>query len=300
MAASTIISDIQKEIKYDRQTKDYNCLISIDGGPFESIGFASNYSEAERKCNAYAYDYLTDNHAPEAAAELVLAGEPALTYVTVERHWGDEDDNPDAPPEGAEVWTDYHSGCIRIGVNDAPSTDPIDLIIHGRELSGVPITLATLTQIHTDLGHMLADSRVRAALPAEGPTPPKQPPVRMIRIKDFKASCSFPLMLDLSIGVAVERMCKRGKLDLTRSQMFDMLIAVGQVIEDMFDLSVGLGILGTTPDKLADAAYQRGFQEALDAIKGFMELREKSPEKALVSKQQIRAEAGAPPLKQAA
>jgi hypothetical protein len=107
----------------------------------------------------------------------------------------------------------------------------------------------------------------------------------MVRVKDFKANCSFPLALGLNVGVAIERGAQR--LGLTRDQMYGAVIIANQVIEDMFDLTVGMGILGNDPEKLADAAYQQGFHEALDTLRGFLELREKAPEKAaaLVGKQ---------------
>jgi hypothetical protein len=68
---TTIIADIQKEITYDRLTKDYSMYIIIDGKR-EYIGSAPNYSQAETMTNAYAYDYLTDSHTIETAAELVM------------------------------------------------------------------------------------------------------------------------------------------------------------------------------------------------------------------------------------
>jgi hypothetical protein len=62
--------------------------------------------------------------------------------------------------------------------------------------------------------------------------------------------------------------------------MFQVWTLAASAIEDMFDLTVGMGILGSNPDKLADAAYDQGFQEALGTIKGFLELREQAPEEA--------------------
>jgi hypothetical protein len=68
---TTIIADIQKDIVYSRETRDYDMYIIIDGKR-EYIGSAPNYSQAEIVTNAYAYDYLTDSHTIETAAELVM------------------------------------------------------------------------------------------------------------------------------------------------------------------------------------------------------------------------------------
>jgi hypothetical protein len=68
---STIIADIQKEITYDRQTKDYSMFIIIDGQR-EYIGSAANHSDAEITTNQYAYDYLMDSQTIETAAELLM------------------------------------------------------------------------------------------------------------------------------------------------------------------------------------------------------------------------------------
>lgn len=67
-----IIADIQKDIRWDRATKDYACYIIIDGGEPQYIGSARNNSEAERITNQYAYDYLMDSHTIETATELLM------------------------------------------------------------------------------------------------------------------------------------------------------------------------------------------------------------------------------------
>lgn len=68
---STIIADIEKEITYDRLTKDYSMHIIIDGKR-EYIGSASTYGQAEIVTNQYAYDYLMDSHTIETATELLM------------------------------------------------------------------------------------------------------------------------------------------------------------------------------------------------------------------------------------
>lgn len=72
MTATTIISGITKEVKYDRETRDYACFVSIDGGAAECIGYAKSYHDGENLCDRYAYDYLSDNNTDETAAELVI------------------------------------------------------------------------------------------------------------------------------------------------------------------------------------------------------------------------------------
>lgn len=69
---TNVIANIQKEINYSRQTRDYDMHIIIDGKR-EYIGSAPNYSQAERTCNQYVYDYLMDSNTIEAAAELLMA-----------------------------------------------------------------------------------------------------------------------------------------------------------------------------------------------------------------------------------
>lgn len=72
MATTNIISGIEKTVKYNRLNKDFDCYVIIDGGEPLHIGYAQTAHEGEEKCNAYAFDYLSDNNTPEAAAELLL------------------------------------------------------------------------------------------------------------------------------------------------------------------------------------------------------------------------------------
>lgn len=118
----------------------------------------------------------------------------------------------------------------------------------------IPITLASLAQVYTDLGHLLADPCVRDVLPDGTPEATERPATTMVRVKPQTWNCSFPLALSLQAGVAIER--NRAKLGLTRDQMYACIILFGGVIEDMFDLSAGLAV-GDAP---LDAAYQQGFQ----------------------------------------
>ena len=66
-----IIADIQKEIVYSRQTRDYDLFIVIDGKR-EYIGSAKTYGAGEVITNTYVFDYLTDSHTIETAAELLM------------------------------------------------------------------------------------------------------------------------------------------------------------------------------------------------------------------------------------
>lgn len=52
----------QKEIKYDRETRDY--AMYLDG---ELIGFARTYQEAETTLDALVYELLNHNPDPIAA-----------------------------------------------------------------------------------------------------------------------------------------------------------------------------------------------------------------------------------------
>jgi len=54
--------EISKRIAYNRETRDYDCLVAIDGGAEQYIGSASTYSQAEVKRMAY----LDDTRAPTA------------------------------------------------------------------------------------------------------------------------------------------------------------------------------------------------------------------------------------------
>jgi hypothetical protein len=75
MAATLILPEVTKRIDYNRDTRDYDCLVAIDGGAEQYIGSASTYGRAETKCNTFVFDYYEDNNTPEKAAEFAM--EPA-------------------------------------------------------------------------------------------------------------------------------------------------------------------------------------------------------------------------------
>ena len=158
--AIAILPEVNKRIAWNRETKDYDCYISIDGDQEHYIGSAPNHSAAEKTCNDFAFNYYEDNHTPEKAAELVMAGEPNPC-------------NPDAPPEGASVWSDYEAGSVVIGIGESDYVN--DIHIFGMRMEAERATLAALTQVHTDLGHLLADSRVQAALDPSAEQPTEMP-----------------------------------------------------------------------------------------------------------------------------
>jgi hypothetical protein len=70
-AMTTIIADIQKEIIFDRATRDFSMYISIDGKR-EYIGSASTYGEGEMMTNEYVFNFLMDSNTIETAAELLM------------------------------------------------------------------------------------------------------------------------------------------------------------------------------------------------------------------------------------
>lgn len=76
---TTIIADIQKEITYCRETRDYDMHIIIDGTR-EYIGSARNHSEAETITNQYAFDYLMDSQTIETATELLMEIAPPANW----------------------------------------------------------------------------------------------------------------------------------------------------------------------------------------------------------------------------
>jgi hypothetical protein len=116
--------ELTKRIAYSKDNCDYSCYIVFDGGDEQYIGGAATYCEAEKKCQDFAFDYYSDAYTPEKAAQVALNGIPiaeplaAASLVTVEQHWTDEDQHPNAPPAGSYAWTDYASGCVLFGVNE--------------------------------------------------------------------------------------------------------------------------------------------------------------------------------------
>ena len=67
------MNDITKRIRYNRDTRDYDCYVAIDGAEEQYIGSAATYHAGEVKCHEHVMDYFEISHTPETAAALVLA-----------------------------------------------------------------------------------------------------------------------------------------------------------------------------------------------------------------------------------
>lgn len=64
---------ITKRISYNRDTRDYDCYVAIDGDAEQYIGSAATYHAGEVKCHQHVMDYYDIHHTPEQIARLVLA-----------------------------------------------------------------------------------------------------------------------------------------------------------------------------------------------------------------------------------
>jgi hypothetical protein len=70
--ASTILPEITKRIAYNRDNRDYDCYVAIDGGEERYIGSAGTYGQAEKTCNTFVFDYYEDSNTPEKAVAVLL------------------------------------------------------------------------------------------------------------------------------------------------------------------------------------------------------------------------------------
>lgn len=264
---STTIPTTGRHVAHNTETGRYDVYVN---------GRRLGDRSSEDKAQTALYDLeqagrlYTATQLDDEPIETEQAGADDGAHVTIERRWSDQDDNPDGPQEGAEAWTDYQSGCVLMGVYDDGRA--ADLNICGVELSRLPVTLASLSTIYNDLGRMLSDPRALAALKPGDEESPTLPPTTMVRVKDFTATCSFPLALSLNLGCAIDAERSRGELRISRDQMYQLFTLAAQVVEDMFDLTPGLGVLRPEQsDKLVDAAYQQGFDAGRDtAVKGLI------------------------------
>ena len=68
-----MIADIQKEISFDRLTRDFACTVIVDGARVY-LGNTPSRMDADSRANAYVYEYLTDTHTHESAAALLMGG----------------------------------------------------------------------------------------------------------------------------------------------------------------------------------------------------------------------------------
>lgn len=60
-ARTTATPVITYRLPYDATTRDHNCLVTIEGEPEQSIGYAPTFHEAEKKCRQYIDDLLASD-----------------------------------------------------------------------------------------------------------------------------------------------------------------------------------------------------------------------------------------------
>lgn len=161
--ATTIIPEVTKEIKYNRETKDYDCYITIDDQR-EYIGSAASYGDGETRCRDYAFSYYEDRNTPEKAVAVALADEAPAVRV---KHIQSEDD----------CWTNFEAGDgltkVLVSPREWQNAIGVFLIIGGHSINDYldeVITLADLRQLRDNLTALLADERLAAAA-GEPPTP---------------------------------------------------------------------------------------------------------------------------------
>lgn len=61
MSTLTAAPTITYRLPYDAETRDHNCLVTIEGEPEQSIGYAPTFHEAEKKCRQYIDDLLASD-----------------------------------------------------------------------------------------------------------------------------------------------------------------------------------------------------------------------------------------------
>jgi hypothetical protein len=64
--------EIEKQVVYRREDRDFDAYVVIDGAR-QYIGSRLTRIEAERLCDDYVFDYYADSYTPEKAAAVVLA-----------------------------------------------------------------------------------------------------------------------------------------------------------------------------------------------------------------------------------
>lgn len=227
------------------ETREWDAFVIHPDGTEIYLGRRVGSWDAEQLCDEYVDAQLQQQ-------PLVVAETGELESRVIAERVQIDDDEP-------LTWTDYRSGCVLLGVEDNTSAS-FDLIIHGCEICGVPITLAILAGIYTDLGSLLADARVRAALPGgDAPVPPPYATGR-VRTRKLATDAAFPLVLSVSISAAFSR--NQDRLGITRDKVYELMMMSTQVIDDLFDLRAG----PLRPDSadLIDLAYARGWKEALE------------------------------------
>lgn len=61
----------QTRILYNRESRDYDLFVSVDGDAEQYIGSATNHSEGQSRIDNYVFNYYVDNHTPEAAVQVL-------------------------------------------------------------------------------------------------------------------------------------------------------------------------------------------------------------------------------------
>lgn len=108
-------------IAYNRETRDYDLFVAIDGGAEQYIGSAANHHDGQRRIDAYVFDFYADRHTPEKAAQVAPEAEPPAAYAR--------------PDEPADVT--YARPCLSASspdgaVDNTPRTAP-DAPLAGRQ-----------------------------------------------------------------------------------------------------------------------------------------------------------------------
>lgn len=70
---TTDATEISREIKYSRATRDYDCYVN---GQY--VGSARNYSEGEALCDQVAFDLIADVLAPRVCGN--CGGQHSIQY----------------------------------------------------------------------------------------------------------------------------------------------------------------------------------------------------------------------------
>jgi hypothetical protein len=107
--APTIITRIGE---YDPATRQYPAYVAIDGEPEQLVGYAWSAGAADRLCDEFVFNYYTDNHTPEVAAQIALA----LASAEPETH---------CPDCGDPLYLPNGSDCCSCGTS-AMAVTPIE------------------------------------------------------------------------------------------------------------------------------------------------------------------------------
>ncbi len=159
---STTAQPTEREIKYDRQTKDYSLYLS---GRY--VGSAATYSEGERILNELVYQQLQHDAVTTADDQAAAAADaaPELLYATLDsqalpvvRCAPELIEDVCSPRDGEQVGWCYVAGAVEAVIPHDRSEQPM-LFAFGEGLD-----LADVVRQLPDLLAVLNDPRVVAAL----------------------------------------------------------------------------------------------------------------------------------------